>query len=111
MVAGRSRERRCGGCFLDGHIITFIKSVIYHAFVIARARVVDLDENTSGAAHTRASRLFESSGVQRSAGVDKLQSCYAECNAPPIWRWSSLGKDTLSRRCLIQWVPRVKTLG
>jgi hypothetical protein len=101
MVAGRSRERRCGGCFLD-RCITLIKSVIYHVLVIARALMVDLDENTSGAAHTRASRLFECSGVQRSAGVDKLQICCAECNASPIWRWSSPGKDTLSRRCLIQ---------
>ena len=84
MVAGRSRERRCGGCFLDGYIKTFIRNVIYHVFVIARARMVDLDENTSRVAPPRASRLFACSGVQRSAGVGELQNCHPQCNAPPV---------------------------
>jgi hypothetical protein len=78
--------------FSDG-CITLIKSVIYYVFVIAPARIVDLDENTSGVAHTRASRLFACSGVQRSAGVGELLNCHPQCNAAPVGGGPSLGNN------------------
>ena len=55
----------------------------------------------------RASRLFERSGVQRFVGVDELQNCHVECNAPAMGivklpRVSELGfhfvRATKSRR-------------
>jgi hypothetical protein len=118
--SGTFQRREVGRMFSRG-IYYNVHFVCYNIspFLVTPKQKIDLDENNSGAAHTRASRLFACTGVQRFTGGDQLQNCHAQCNAPPVWAWTTLGNNTpgiasirvqwsatCSRRRLVAELPR-----
>ena len=97
IVTGRSRETRCGGCFLEGYIITPILYVIILSPFFGHAKT----ECRSGRKHLRGRahpglRVYSHQWGERFTGGGQLQNCHAQCNAPPVWgrpHWVETAKD------------------